>query len=97
MSQNGSLESQSLSHHSTRLSHLFLLLGHRNQDIVLRDYVCDILIKSLSQEEWILYCPQLVQALKWDIHDDNALIRGLFTNALRNSEFAYRLYWQLQV
>ena len=54
-------------------------------------------MKTLSQEEWILYCPQFIQALKWDIHDDNALIRALFMNALRNSEFAYRLYWQLQV
>ena len=95
--QNANLEAHSLQHHMIRIGHHLLLLGHRNRDPVLRAYVCESLHSLFTGEEWIVFCPQLVQALKWDILDDNALIRLLFTQSIRDKRFAYTFYWQLQV
>lgn len=83
--------------HVSVLGRLLLLLGRRNQDPVMREMVCDYLRDHLTEDEWILFCPQLVQALKWDLLPNNALIRHLLCQALRDRSFAYNLYWQLQV
>lgn len=91
------IEAPSSSQHSIRIGKLLLLLGLRNQDPFLREIVCETLYQQLSEDDWILFCPQLVQALKWDVHEDNALIRFMFLHALQSRSFAYVLYWELQV
>lgn len=96
-SEETSLETPSSSQHYVQIGNLLLLLGHRNQDPLLREIVCETLKRQLSEDEWILFCPQLVQALKWDLLDDNALIRSMLIQALCSRTFAYVLYWQFQV
>ena len=91
------IETLSSSQHSIHIGKLLLLLGHRNQDPFLREIVCETLYQQLSEDAWILFCPQLVQALKWDLHKDNALIRFMLLHALHSRSFAYILYWELQV
>ena len=83
--------------HVSVLGRVLLLLGRRNQDPVMREMVCDYLRDHLTDDEWILFCPQFVQALKWDLLPNNDLIRHLLCQALRDRSFAYNLYWQLQV
>ena len=41
----------------------------------------------ISNDECVLYASQLVQELKWDTHDFNALICFLLRKALECSEF----------
>lgn len=51
----------------------------------------------LTNDDCILYASQLLQATKWDYHPFNPLIRFLLQKAVECHEFAYVLYWQLQV
>ena len=45
----------------------------------------------------IQYALQLLQATKYDFHPFNPLFRFLLQIAIQCDEFAYTLYWQLQV
>ena len=63
----------------------------------MREIVVRELDAILSHEEYILYASQLLQATKWEVYDNNALIRLLLRQAIEFEDFAYVLYWQLQV
>ena len=94
---SSSLEANAPQNHHDLVGKLLLLLSRRNGDRVLREMVVRQLEQISSNDECVLYASQLVQALKWDTHDFNALIRFLLRKALECSEFAHALYWQLQV
>ncbi|XP_062861386.1 phosphatidylinositol 4-phosphate 3-kinase C2 domain-containing subunit alpha [Trichomycterus rosablanca] len=53
-------------------------------------------IDSCSDDELTDYLPQLVQALKFESHLNNALIKFLLTRAQRNVNVAHHLYWLLR-
>lgn len=84
-------------HHHQIVGHLLLLLGRANCDVVLREMVVRELDAIISHEELILYASQLLQAIKWEVFDNNALIRLLLRRSIEYEDFAYVLYWQLQV
>ena len=84
-------------HHHQIVGHLLLLLGRANCDVVLREMVVRELDAIISHEELILYASQLLQATKWEVFDNNALIRLLLRRSIEYEDFAYVLYWQLQV
>ena len=90
------LEEGNLHHHQI-VGRLLLLLGRTNCDVILREMVVKELDATLSHEEYILYASQLLQATKWEVFDNNALIRLLLRQAIEYEDFAYVLYWQLQV
>lgn len=59
--------------------------------------VVNELSHHLTNDDCIIYASQLLQATKWDYHPFNPLVRFLLQKAVECHEFAYTLYWQLQV
>ena len=84
-------------HHHQVVGHLLLLLGRANCDVIMREIVVRELDAILSHEEYILYASQLLQATKWEVFDNNALIRLLLRQAIEFEDCAHVLNWQLQV
>ncbi|XP_075066930.1 phosphatidylinositol 3-kinase C2 domain-containing subunit gamma [Mixophyes fleayi] len=52
-------------------------------------------IAQLSNDELLGFLPQLVQAVKFDWHLDNALTRLLLQRSLQSLQVAHRLFWLL--
>lgn len=53
-------------------------------------------IQSCSDDELADYLPQLVQAVKFECHLNNALVKFLLSRALGNVNIAHYLYWLLR-
>nr|XP_021330104.1 phosphatidylinositol 4-phosphate 3-kinase C2 domain-containing subunit alpha isoform X3 [Danio rerio]XP_021330105.1 phosphatidylinositol 4-phosphate 3-kinase C2 domain-containing subunit alpha isoform X3 [Danio rerio] len=53
-------------------------------------------IQSSSDDELADYLPQLVQAVKFECHLNNALVKFLLSRALGNVNIAHYLYWLLR-
>lgn len=53
-------------------------------------------IESSSDDELADYLPQLVQAVKFECHLNNALVKYLLSRALGNVNIAHYLYWLLR-
>nr|XP_005159362.2 phosphatidylinositol 4-phosphate 3-kinase C2 domain-containing subunit alpha isoform X1 [Danio rerio]XP_005159363.2 phosphatidylinositol 4-phosphate 3-kinase C2 domain-containing subunit alpha isoform X1 [Danio rerio] len=53
-------------------------------------------IQSSSDDELADYLPQLVQAVKFECHLKNALVKFLLSRALGNVNIAHYLYWLLR-
>ena len=90
------LSSQS-QHSQQHIGFLLLLLERKNCDPILREIIVDEIEHHFTKDDYILYVSQLVQATKWDIHVNNPLIRLILRKAIESEQFAYVLYWQLQV
>lgn len=52
-------------------------------------------LRELSSDELVDYLPQLVQALKHETYDANALARFLLEQALTSPRVAHHLFWLL--
>ncbi|XP_040291232.1 phosphatidylinositol 4-phosphate 3-kinase C2 domain-containing subunit gamma isoform X1 [Bufo bufo] len=52
-------------------------------------------LERLSSDELLMFLPQLVQAVKFEWHLDNALVRLLLDRSLQSIQVAHRLYWLL--
>jgi hypothetical protein len=50
-------------------------------------------LKNLNNETLILYLPQLLQALKYEVKNNSALEQMLLQSAAKNISFAHKLYW----
>ena len=53
-------------------------------------------MEKLSDDELCDYLPQLVQALKYEIFHDSALVRFLLRRALSNTRLLHYLFWYLK-
>ena len=97
LSNSLSIEDHSLQDHHNLIGKLLLLLSRSNTDCILREMVVEECSKHLQSNECIQYALQLLQATKYDFHPFNPLFRFLLQIAIQCDEFAYTLYWQLQV
>ncbi|XP_069479873.1 phosphatidylinositol 4-phosphate 3-kinase C2 domain-containing subunit alpha [Ambystoma mexicanum] len=72
------------------------LLDSRFADQEVRSTAVGWIEAMLSDDELADILPQFVQALKYEIHLDNALVRFLLGRALGNIRIAHYLYWLLK-
>jgi phosphatidylinositol-4,5-bisphosphate 3-kinase len=78
-----------------RATDALLLLSHRFADPGVREHAVSLLVE-LSDEHIALYMLQLVQALEFELYEDNALIHFLLARAFREPRFlGHALFWQL--
>ncbi|KAM4721293.1 phosphatidylinositol 4-phosphate 3-kinase C2 domain-containing subunit alpha [Rhinophrynus dorsalis] len=72
------------------------LLDSRFSDQEVRSLAIKWMEEALSDDELVDFLPQFVQALKFELYLDNALVRFLLTRALGNIRIAHYLYWLLK-
>ncbi|KAG8438439.1 hypothetical protein GDO86_008934, partial [Hymenochirus boettgeri] len=71
-----------------------LYSGFSDQEI--RTMAVNWMEQGLSDDELADYLPQFVQALKYELYLDSALVRFLLRRALGNVRIAHFLYWLLK-
>ncbi|KAM8939064.1 phosphatidylinositol 4-phosphate 3-kinase C2 domain-containing subunit alpha isoform 2-T2 [Pelodytes ibericus] len=72
------------------------LLNARFSDQEVRSMAVKWIDSALSDDELTDFLPQFVQALKYEIYLDNALVRFLLSRALGTIRIAHYLYWLLK-
>ncbi|XP_078537168.1 phosphatidylinositol 4-phosphate 3-kinase C2 domain-containing subunit alpha [Lissotriton helveticus] len=72
------------------------LLDSRFADQEVRTIAVNWIEAMISDDELGDFLPQFVQALKYEIYLDNALVRFLLSRALGNIRIAHYLYWLLK-
>ncbi|XP_053305716.1 phosphatidylinositol 4-phosphate 3-kinase C2 domain-containing subunit alpha [Spea bombifrons] len=72
------------------------LLNGRFSDQEVRATAVRWIDAGLSDDELVDFLPQFVQALKYEIYLDNALVRFLLSRALGSIRVAHYLYWLLK-
>ncbi|KAM4617398.1 phosphatidylinositol 4-phosphate 3-kinase C2 domain-containing subunit alpha [Discoglossus pictus] len=72
------------------------LLGSRFSDQEVRAAAIKWIEEAMSDDELTDILPQFVQALKYEIYLDSALVRFLLSRSLGNIRIAHYLYWLLK-
>ena len=73
------------------------LLDVKYNDPFVREYAISVLESTMSDDQILLYLPQLIQVLKYEPYLDNCLTRFLLKKAWLNRRIGNSLFWFLKV